>query len=100
MHCGPQLSAGLAEFIEMTAGVGRVGLTPQDPLVDEAGEALGQDGLRDVQMHAEVVEVAHAVERVSDDQQYPALADRLERPRQCAVLLAIVAVRHSLQCSS
>ena len=42
----------------------------------------------------EVTEAAHAVERVTNDQQRPALADHLERAGDRAVLAFVVLTEH------
>ena len=57
--------------------------------------------LRDVEAPLEVVEAADAEQEVADDQQRPALADDLERPRHRAGLARVVASeRHGRDCIS
>ena len=79
MHGGPQIAASWGEFVEVAAGVAGVGPPVEDPVVDQAGEAVGEHCLGDVEVSAEVAEVAYTVEGVADDQQCPALADTAGR---------------------
>ena len=66
----------------------------EDALVDEPAEAVGEDVARDAEALLELVEAAAAEEGVADDQERPALADDLERPRDRAVLAVVVALQH------
>ncbi len=58
-----------------------VGVWPalEDPVLHEAGQPFGEHRLGYVEVGMEVAEAADAVERVTDDQQRPALADHLQR---------------------
>jgi len=67
----------------------------QDPVLDQPAEPVRQHRLGDVEVGLEVVEPPNAVEGVTDDQHCPALADRLERPGQRAVLLLVVLSEHA-----
>jgi hypothetical protein len=79
----------------MAAGVAGIGAPVEDPVVDQPGEAVGKHRLGDVEVAAEVVEVAYAVEGVADDQQRPALADHLKRAGERTVLTCVTPCFHA-----
>ena len=66
----------------------------QDALVDEAGEAGGEDVAGDVQPGRDLVEAPVAEEDLAHDQHRPALADQLERLGDAAVLAFVAATEH------
>jgi hypothetical protein len=81
----------------MPAGVLRIGLALEDAVLHEPAQPVGEYGLRDVEMDLEVVEAPHAKERVANDQQRPALPDRLERAGDRAILALVVLAEHAAQ---
>ena len=74
----PEVLAGLGELVEVSAAVVGAEEPVDDAVIDEPVQVGRQDGLGDVEVGLEVVEAAHPVEGVADDEQRPALADDLE----------------------
>jgi hypothetical protein len=99
MERRPQVAAGRRELVERAPGVVGIGPPLKDAIVDEAAEPVGQDGLGDVEVDLEVVEAAHAEERVAEDQERPTLADDLKRACQRAVLGGVVLAEHNRESS-
>src|SRR5438128_182994 len=76
-------------------------LAVEDPLehalVDQPVEPVGQNVAGDSQALLQLIEAMQAEQDVTDDQQRPALADNLERPRDRTVLAFVVTVQHRRQ---
>jgi Major Facilitator Superfamily len=87
--------AGFAQSIQVPTGMPRVGLALEDAVVHETAEALGQDGLRNVEMGLEVVEALDSVEGVADYQERPSLAQHLEGARERTVLSSVLLAKHA-----
>src|SRR4029453_19055632 len=71
-----------------------VGDALEHALADEPVQPVGEDVAGDPQALLELVEAANPEEHVADDQQRPALADNLQRPRDRAVLAFVLPVQH------
>jgi hypothetical protein len=71
----------------------------QDPFLYQPVEPVGEDVPRDSKALLELVETAEAEEDVADDEERPALANDLERPRDRAVLALVAALQHAVNCS-
>src|SRR5215211_910073 len=71
-----------------------VGDALEHALADEPVQPVGEDVAGDPQALLELVEAANPEEHVADDQQRPALADDLQRPRDRAVLAFVVPLQH------
>src|SRR5262245_31352345 len=67
----------------------------QDRLRHQPVEPVGEDVPRNSEALLELVEPAQPEEDVADDEQRPALADDLERPRDRAVLALVAALQHA-----
>jgi hypothetical protein len=61
-------------------------LALQDALPHQPRQAIGQDVAGDAQLGLEFLEMVQPVERAAQDQERPALAHRLQRRRQAAIL--------------
>jgi hypothetical protein len=70
---------------------GPVGPALDEPVLDQCRQPSAEHGARDVQPRLQLAEAPHAEEEVAQDQQRPALADDLERPRQRAALRLVLA---------
>ena len=90
----PQVEALLGEAVLVALGALLVGDLPQDALRDEPLQARGEHVARDAEVALDRVEAAHAEEDVAQDEHRPALADELERARDRAVLVPVVAAQH------
>ena len=71
-HDRPQVEALLGQAVLEARGAVLVGHALEDALVDEAAEAVGEDVARDAEVALEVVEAAHAHERLAHDEDRPA----------------------------
>ena len=78
-HDRPQIEALLGQPVLEARGALLVGHALEDALVDEAAEAVGEHVARDAEVALEVVEAAHAHERLAHDEDRPAVAEHLER---------------------
>jgi len=90
---GAEVPSGLCEAV-LEPGPGArlaVGNLGEDTLVDERGEALGEDVAGDAEVFLQVVEAADPVEDVPEDEDRPAVPEHLDRSRDRAV--AAVEVR-------
>jgi hypothetical protein len=92
----PEVYALVGEPVLEALGALLVGALLEDPLVDEAPQAVGQDVARDAEVILEVVEAPHAEEGVADDQHRPAVPDPLQRAGDRADLLVVGAREHRL----
>ena len=91
----PQLATGGRELVDRAASVGRVRNALEHAPRDEVAQPLRQHAAGNVEVRLEVVEAAHPVKGVADDQQGPALTYHLERAGQRAVLTLVVLAKHS-----
>src|SRR5581483_148561 len=92
-----EVAAFLGELVLVALGPLLVADAFEDSVVDELLEPVGEDVAGDAETLLELLETAPAEERVADDQQRPALADELERPRDGAVLSFVVASQHGFR---
>src|SRR5581483_5608599 len=90
-----QVAALLRQPVLVALGALLVEHPVEDPLLDEAVEALGQHIAGDTEARLELVEAAPAEEGVADDQERPALADDLQGAGDRAVLAVVVAPEHA-----
>jgi hypothetical protein len=86
----PEVTACVRQFVEVSTRVLGVGPSLEDAVFDQAAEPVGEHRLGDVEVGVEVVETAYSEERVTEDQQRPALADDLQRAGEGAVLGYVV----------
>jgi hypothetical protein len=77
-HDWPQGSPLVGEEVVVAAAAFVVGATLEHAGIDERVEAVREDVPRDAEAVDEVLEPAHAEERIAQDQQRPPLADDLE----------------------
>ena len=56
-----------------------------DAALDQAGEPVAEHAAGYVEVRLKIVEAPHALERRTQDQQRPAVADQLETSRQVAI---------------
>jgi N-acyl homoserine lactone hydrolase len=91
---GPQFATGGGQLVDVPPGA--VGVRPvlEHSGFDEARQPLREHTSRHVQMGLEVVETAHAIERVSDDQQRPAFTQHAQGAGECAVLCFVILAQH------
>ena len=95
---GPEVDALLGEAVLEAGRALLVGALLENALVNEAGEAIGEDVAGHAEPVLELVKPAPAVEDVPDDQERPALAEDLERACNRAVLVLVFPVEH--ECDS
>ena len=82
MQDRPELSSGWRELVQLTRSVVGVRAALEDALLHQPAEAVGKNCLWHVEVHLEVAETPDAEESIAEDEQRPALADRLECTRQ------------------
>jgi hypothetical protein len=70
---------------------------PQDLVLDEMGQARGEDVLRNPEVALEVSEPARAEERIAHDQERPPVPERLERLADAAVHVREAGPSHDSQ---
>lgn len=86
-HRPQQLALPGQRILASAAGANRC---RHDLVFDEQSETLGEDRGRNFEVFPEVGEANHAVERITDDQQRPPLADYLERARHWAHFIVVL----------
>lgn len=75
-----ELAAGLGEPVLVPFGIAGVGDAVEKADVDEHPQPRRQGGARDVEVAGELAEALHPEERLTQDEQRPALTDQLEGP--------------------
>jgi hypothetical protein len=82
-----QIAPGLRQAVLAAWRIVLIGLLNQHTCVYKALQAIGQDIACDIEVLAEVVEAADAVEGFADDEQGPAVAQDSERTGDAAILI-------------
>ena len=93
---GLQLQALLGQAVLVThALAGLAVLAPgEHPVVDQPAQTVAEDGPGDAEVALDLVEPAHPVEHLAEDEDRPSLADHLEGPGDRAVLGALLPPVH------
>jgi hypothetical protein len=91
---GPQVSTTPPELVDLASTALGVVDSLQQSTLDQAVQAVGEDGLWNVQVGLKVVEAADSVEGVSKDQQRPTLPHDLQCAGEGTVLPRVVLAKH------
>ena len=76
---GEEVKAGLGEAVLVPVGVGAVAHALEQAVLHQRGEARGEDVTTDAEVALKIAVPVHAEERLSQDQERPAVPEHLER---------------------